>query len=121
MMCTEPVPHSFSFPKLHHCKLPAKSLDPFDLRERHSVSACLCLSCNLGNGKKNYAKKLSLDMDPLLLWLHLTQFPTPIHQWHLPGLPDGTEVYVKVHILSPGLEKMPEKKSVLLPARFVDY
>lgn len=50
----------------------------------------------------------------------LGQFPTPIHQWHLPGLPDGTEVYVKVHILSPGLEKMPEKKSVLLPARFVD-
>jgi hypothetical protein len=75
----------------------------------------------LGNGKKNYAKKLSLDMDPLLLLLHLTQFPTPIHQWHLPGLPDGTEVYVKVHILSPGLDKMPEKKSVLLPARFVDY
>ncbi|KAH8933317.1 hypothetical protein BDL97_18G024200 [Sphagnum fallax] len=25
----------------------------------------------------------------------LGQFPTPIHQWHLPGLPDGTEVYVK--------------------------
>jgi hypothetical protein len=50
----------------------------------------------------------------------LAQFPTPIHQWHLPGLPDGTEVYIKVHILSPGLEKMPEKKSVLLPVRFVD-
>jgi hypothetical protein len=75
----------------------------------------------LGNGKKNYAKILSLDIDPLLLLLHLTQFPTPIHQWHLPGLPDGTEVYVKVHIVSPGLEKMPAKKSVLLPARFVDY
>lgn len=84
------------------------------------MSACLCLSCNLENGNKNYAKKISLDMDPLLLLSHLTQFPTPIHQWHLPGLPDGTEVYIKVCVLSPGLEKMPEKKSVLLPVRFVD-
>jgi hypothetical protein len=26
----------------------------------------------------------------------LKQFPTPIHKWNLPNLPNGTEVWIKV-------------------------
>ena len=26
----------------------------------------------------------------------LGMFPTPIHRWDLPGVPEGTEVYIKV-------------------------
>ena len=35
---------------------------------------------------------------------NLAQVPTPVHRWHLPGVPDGCEVYVKRDDLTGGAE-----------------
>jgi D-cysteine desulfhydrase len=87
-----PMPcHTFS---LGHVRFRSPSI-PTLLLDRYSLYPLFQISY-----------KLLVDLDAVFelitfVWLvnhtfKSKQFPTPIHKWNLPNLPEGTEVWIKV-------------------------